>query len=529
MKEFKFKTTFTSSVRPLVSEEKDKHLALASLVDVGNFLPQVDVEKNVDLLPIAFNAFVVNRVNKNGDVIDTETALAMYESFKNKPINIEHNRDKVLGTILTAGFSKFGSDEPMTEEEAKSTTAPFNVTLGGVVWRIVNEQIANIIENSSDPTSEDFMKISASWELGFEDYNIVVMENEEDKNMENALEVISAEEDVDKFSKYLRAEGGKGEIKERGFVYRQVIANVVPLGIGLTENPAADVKGVATNRTLEEESLLDLASKVTVEERAESEEENEPIEASESKENFSQKENNVVNKNTQEGIIMMKLTNINDITDESLKTVSASAVTDFIQEELKRASEDFSEERNKLDTELAAAKEELDTVSSASKELKEEMDKIKAALEQLEKEKSERIKEEKFNQRMAFMDDTYNLSDEDRKVVASQIGDLDDEAFEAYQGEMSILLSSRNKEEIEKQAKETEAAEEAKLQETNEETKASEETQADVAEEVVEQVVEQAKEEPETVPVSATASDPSDTVYDKYRKAFDIDNFEIKL
>ena len=77
MKEFKFKTTFSSSVRPLVSEEKDKPLALASLVDVGNFLPQVDVEKNVDLLPIAFNAFVVNRVNKNGDVIDTETALAM--------------------------------------------------------------------------------------------------------------------------------------------------------------------------------------------------------------------------------------------------------------------------------------------------------------------------------------------------------------------------------------------------------------------------------------------------------------------
>jgi len=529
MKEFKFKTTFSSSVRPMVSEEKDKHLALASLIDVGNFLPQVDVEKNIDLLPIAFNACVVNRVNKNGDVVDTETALAMYESFKNKPINVEHNRDKVLGTILTAGFSKFGSDELMTEEEARSTTDPFNITLGGVVWRVVNEKLANIIENSSDPTSEDFMKISASWELGFEEYNIVVMENEDDKNMENAIEIISSEGDVDKFSKYLRAEGGKGKIEEKGFVYRQVVANVVPLGIGLTENPAADVKGITTNRTLEEKGLLDLGDRVKFEEKATNEKENEPIKASETKENFSQKGNSVVNKNTQEGIIMMKLTNINDITDESLKTVSASTVTDFIQEELKRASENFSEDRNKLDTELAAAKEELDTVSSASKELKEEMEKIKAALDQLEKEKSERINEEKFNQRMAFMDDTYNLSDEDRKVVASQIGDLDDETFESYQGEMSILLSSRNKEEIEKQVKETEAAKEAELQETNEEAKASEETQADVAEEVVEQIVEQAKEEPETVPVSATASDPSDTVYDKYRKAFDIDNFEIKL
>ena len=46
------------------------------------FLPDVDVEKNVDLLPVAFNAFVANRVNKNGDVVDTDTAIAMYDNFK---------------------------------------------------------------------------------------------------------------------------------------------------------------------------------------------------------------------------------------------------------------------------------------------------------------------------------------------------------------------------------------------------------------------------------------------------------------
>ena len=46
---------------------------------------------------------------------------------------------------------------------------------------------------------------------------------------------------------------------------------------------------------------------------------------------------------------------------------------------------------------------------------------------------------------------------------------------------------------------------------------------------MVEQAVEQAVEETETIPVSATASDPSETVYDKYKKAFDIDNFDIKF
>ena len=71
----KYTTTFSSSIKPLVAEEKDKYLAMASLLEVSQFVPDIDSEKNIDLLPIAFNACVVNRVNKNGDVIDTSTAL----------------------------------------------------------------------------------------------------------------------------------------------------------------------------------------------------------------------------------------------------------------------------------------------------------------------------------------------------------------------------------------------------------------------------------------------------------------------
>ena len=168
MQKHKYTTIFSSSVRPLVSEEKDKYLSLASLVDVGNFLPNLDTEKNYDLLPIAFNACVANRANRNGDIIDTKTALEICESFVNKPINIEHNRDKVIGTILTAGFSAFGSDEVITDlDQIRENNGPFNLTLGGVVWKIVNSGITDLIEESNDPTSDNYLKISASWELGF--------------------------------------------------------------------------------------------------------------------------------------------------------------------------------------------------------------------------------------------------------------------------------------------------------------------------------------------------------------------------
>ena len=71
----KYTTIFSSNVRPVVSEEKDKYLALASMVELEKFIPEVDTEKNIDLLPVAFNACVANRVNKNDDVVDSSASV----------------------------------------------------------------------------------------------------------------------------------------------------------------------------------------------------------------------------------------------------------------------------------------------------------------------------------------------------------------------------------------------------------------------------------------------------------------------
>ena len=221
MKEFQYKTIFSSQIRAAVSEERDKYLALASLINVGDFIPDIDLENNVDLLPVAFNAFVANRVNKNGDVIDTETAIAIYENFLIKPINIEHDRSRVIGTILTSGFSEFGTDKSLTLEQVKGMVGPFNVTLGGVIWKIVNDEIANFIEDSSDPTSENYLKVSASWELGFSDFNIILLKNDE-KNIENG-EVIADETKIKELQDHLRAFGGKEIVDDNTKAYRQVI------------------------------------------------------------------------------------------------------------------------------------------------------------------------------------------------------------------------------------------------------------------------------------------------------------------
>ena len=84
LKNLPFKQSFSSIIKPVVSKEKDELLAIASLNELSHFIPNIDTDQHIDLLPIAFNACVVNRVNKNGDVINTDTALAIYKNFINK-------------------------------------------------------------------------------------------------------------------------------------------------------------------------------------------------------------------------------------------------------------------------------------------------------------------------------------------------------------------------------------------------------------------------------------------------------------
>jgi hypothetical protein len=523
MKTTEYTTIFSSEVKTIVSEEKDKYLALASLLDLEKFVPQIDTEKDVDLLPIAFNAFVANRVNKNGDVINTDTALSMYNNFKNKPINVEHNRDRIIGTILTAGFSEFGTDRPMTEEQASKMSGPFNVTLGGVIWRIVNSDMADYIEESADPTSDNYLKVSASWELGFTDYNIVEL-TAEGKNIEDG-NIISDQTLVKKLENKLKALGGDGVLDNGNRIYRHVINDVVPLGIGLTESPAAEVSGIVIESAEEDmdpisQELKDLREKVAMlsgppptNEEAQEIAANKSTEyTKEKQENFSQTEEKDVSQFNRGS--NMKVTSIKQITDESLKELSASAVSEFIEEELKTASEQYSEEKTKLEDSLKASQEAQERLEGEHKTAQEELEKVKTVLDELQAEKTERAAQDAFNERMATMDETYELDNEDRQVIASQIKDIDEEAFAKYLENMKVLLSSKDKETLKEQSEKAEKA--------TEETKASDEHVN-----VVEEALDKAEQIKEEIPVSATASDPEVTVYDKYKKAFDVENWSL--
>jgi hypothetical protein len=474
---YNYTTTFSSVLKPLVSEEKDKYLALASLMQVGNFIPNVNTEKNVDLLPVAFNAAVVNRVNKNGDVIDTDTAIASYKDFINKPINIEHNREKIVGVILTAGFSEFGSDISLSEEQVKDLKGPFNITLGGVIWKIANPHLADKIEESSDATSDKYQSVSASWELGFNDYNVVMIDGES-KNIEDGA-LISDASQIESIKNNLKAFGGSGKVDKTKSVYRKVIGNVVPLGIGLTETPAADVKGIATLKSEASAEIIE--------------------------ENISKIDN--LNVNTDIDNKVMKITSIKDITDESLKQATASQISDLIEQELKVASEKFAAEKASVEQSLKAATEKYDTLAAGQEALQKEIAALKASLEAVEAEKQAILANEKFNERMNAFDAEYDLDADTRQVLASDIAGLDDDAFAAYKNKMAVFMKNKKK---------------GEKKEMTEEKKES--ANASVTE-VIDQAAANGEKKTAVIPATSTASE--DSLFNKYKKAFDYDEFVV--
>lgn len=252
------KIQFSARIKSIVSEEKDKLLALASLDNIKDFVPKLAKKGTEDLLPIAFNACVIGQFNKNRHAVAKEEAVSMAKSFLYKQINVEHNRKKVCGVILSAGFSKYPNSEPMTEEEALASKDPFHITLGGVVWKTVGPKLAEYIAECSNPNSEYYNSVSASWELNFDlKDSVYVLKDKASNSLEDG-EIVEDEEIKSSIFETLKANAdnkAKAGKYNNKYVYTLAKKDVTALGIGLTETPAADVSGILS---LEEESLEDL-------------------------------------------------------------------------------------------------------------------------------------------------------------------------------------------------------------------------------------------------------------------------------
>jgi len=424
--DYKYTTIFEAPIQACKISD-DSFISKASLDNLHSLVPQnIDFEQNVDLIGVAFNAAVVNKFNKNGDGMDTDTAIAFTKNFLHKPTNIEHNKEKIVGHIATAGFSEYGSNKILTPEEVAGKDEMFNIALGAVVYRSANKAFADLLERSTDPNDPYYQKISTSWEVGFTDYVLAIGSSD----LKDA-EIITDQKKIEELKGSLRIYGGSGKTKDGKDIYRLITGKIYPLGIGFTTNPAADVKGVF--KAQEDLPLVKINDK-----------------RDKNTNKISQSENiNVKNKNKFIMDIEKMISELKDLLiEKKFSEETVASMTNTFADAIREKDEQYRQD-------IESVKSEKEAIAKEHSELKESVEALHNQLTEAQEkinsfEATQKAEQAiaRFNERMDLIDQEYSLEDEDRGFLAKELKNLglEEESFASFKEKLSVLWRDKNKE-----------------------------------------------------------------------------------
>ena len=525
---FKYTARFENVVH--ASGDVDSlQLSKASLDSLQGLIPgDVDLNRNIDIMAVAFNAAVINKFNKNGDGIDTATAVNIKDLFVHKPTNIEHDKDQVVGHIVSSAFSKYDdTSDILSVADVGETQGAFNISLGAIIYKTVNAEFADLLIESNNKDSDYYMNVSASWEIGFNDYAIAVGSDE----LESAA-IITEPTLVEEFSKHLKSFGGSGELEDGTPVYRLIVGEIYPLGIGFTTNPAADVRGVYVEQEDPEE---DSEAKAPV---------NEVIKRERAKQEKSSllNERNVIQENQQISSDIMDteklITEFKELLDEKMKAKDFSedavaSISKVFHDAIQERSEDYVEEVEKAKAEKEEAETAQEALTTQVSDLEQKLQSTEEKLQALEEDARQREATARFIARMEEVDSGYELCDADRTIVATEIQELDDsdESFAAYQDKLAVVWKHKSKEFIEQLAKEMEEKIQSEVEkrlgtasattETTETTETAKEETKEVDTDVIEEVLEKVEATSDQITNNNGESVQSETsLRDRFAKTF---------
>ncbi len=454
----------------------------ASISTLKKLIGNDEIKRSDAFSYLAGDLAVGALINKNDDGITAADAVRVYKQFEGTPIDIEHNRNKVVGYIVKSKLTDIDTKEILTDEQALAYTKPFNISIAFVVWPHVDPELYSVIEEVSQEANASHGLISLSWEMAFDEYLLLAG----DKNV-FAGELISDDAVIGELETSLRCKGGTGLLPDGRSVYRIVTgANLLPLGAGLVVKPAADVKGIVQivageppfikeedddddndepEQHKEECECEDCVEKnkekstaATINSLAENDKK-----LQESVNNLTASLNVILEKvNTNSSQLKninvkqanMKIKSVSDINSEFIKAavtaessdVAASEITRFIVDELSKKADEHKVEVEAKENEAKLAKEAADAAAAETRAANERVEALSAELETLKTALAADKAESDFNSRMTALDEEFELSDEDRKVIASKIKGLDDVSFSAWKSDFDVLAKEKNKE-----------------------------------------------------------------------------------
>lgn len=488
MKNFKYKATFNHEINPesLVAKDQwnlqdgDLNFSEASSKKLKKLLPYVNFDRNIDLIGICFEAAIVNVFNSNHDGISSATAMDLIDKFINKFINVEHDRDNIIGHISRADFIERTFGNYLFYDDIIDTDEPFSIGLGGIIYKLADKSLTAALEQTSE--GEKFhKKIYASWELGFSKYHIGVTNG---SMLIKDAEIITDPIEIEAISPKLKCFGGKGKDGKK-HLFRIPIGEVYPLGVGLTMSPAAKVDPIYVNGEEKEEpevysetpeavyAMVAHDEKITKLMTESSKTEKKRVKDGEDTD-FTSKIGDTMTKEEIQKLVQESVASAlaekssKKITDEDVQQAVANATEKIIETMIEKNDEYLDAKKAKEEAE-AKQQETIANAEKSAEELKKVQDELAQANEKFEgvQKELDALKAEKeqveatasFNARMETIDNEYELTDEDREIIGKRVADIkSDEDFEAYSAELSVLLKEKSKAEIARKAEEAKAA-----------------------------------------------------------------------
>lgn len=479
LKNYKYTSTFFSTAKIATLSDEDRFIAKASLAPLKGLLPtDVNPENDPDLLYFSSNGAVAGLVNKNGDSVSNETAIVINSSAKNKYVSADHDREKVCGVVLYPGFSAFGSNVPMTLEEAMAAQEPINMSFAGVLWKVINPLLAKYI------ASTDESSLSFSWEIAFNSYDIGVGS----KNLFDAKIIKAEDPNFNIYDSYLKANKGEGKDPAGQDVFRIIGADSIILGYSIVPNPAAEVKGILPLDKKEQPLQAETEEKNGLDQIPESQRaylQQQPnasvgfqicditlisgakllnipifscrylpkgidtlqiasiiISQKDIEKNITYSEARV-NNNT-EKLMSKKITNLTELESILGAFESTAAVVDFVRA-IQEGSEKYVKEIEAKEALVQSAETARLDAEKKNKELAASIDSLKADLDTIRAQAAQAEADQKFQERMASFDEEFDLDEEDRKIIASDVKDISDEAFASYMSKCKKLMAAKKK------------------------------------------------------------------------------------
>lgn len=489
----------------------------ASLEGLRPLIPnwQANTERNIDLLAFAANACCAGIANKNDDLFEPDAAIETISLWSQKMVNDNHDRKKIVGHLLTSSLSSENDSIIISPQDAIASRQPFNVSVGGVVYRLADKELANDLEQSSDPESPSYKSISLSFELGFPEFGIAL-------GSENFFEaeIVRNQKQIDELKKNLRIYGGSGKTKDGQNIYRLIGKNHLPLAVALTKRPAAKMKyGAITSETPRITSVANTTISLSTE-------------------NISDKTKTprvtTYNKPTMDKLEQILEEIKASMLAGKIKEEAAASLTKEFADKIQAFSKEHATQiAEKEAAKASAEKEAADLKLSVANQAKELAD-TKAALEKIQAQATEKEAAELFSARMDEFNNEFELDDEDRAALAGEIKNLDAsaEAFAAFKKKMGKLMDSKCKTKkacAEKEAKAAlDIAVAAKLTELAKASSKNKLSDKELAEKLLEQVQAKASEQ-NPLPNGSENTSTTQTLKEKFAAAFDKKNITITL